>query len=144
MSTLVFAPAFTFLVQWQASTGPGATAVQLSSLVVSALSVVALAAIFAKAGQPAWAALVPIYDVVILLRIAGRPWWWLFLLLVPLANVVVFLFICLDMARAFGRSALFGLGLLALAPICQLILAFGSAEYAPHERGRLPALALAR
>lgn len=138
MSTLVFAPAFTFLVHWQASSGPNATAAQLLSLAISALSVVALAALFAKAGQPAWAALVPLYDLIVVLRIAGRPWWWLFLLLVPLVNVVVFLFVCLDLARAFGRSAAFGVGLLALAPICQLILAFGSAQYAPRERAGLP------
>lgn len=132
MSTLFFAPAFTFLLQWQASAGTPAA--QLLGLAVAAVSVVALSEVFAKAGQPAWAALVPFYDLVVLLRIAGRPWWWLLLLLVPLVNAVAFLFVCFDLARAFGCSRLFGLGLLALAPVFHLVLAYGSAEHVAHRR----------
>ena len=34
---------------------------------------------FVKAGQPGWAAIIPIYNVIVLLQIAGRPIWWILL-----------------------------------------------------------------
>jgi len=129
MSTLLFAPACTFLLQVEAGAGRGALATQLLSLVVAVLSPIALREILVKAGQPGWAAFVPVYDIIVLLRAVGRPWWWLLFMLVPVVNVVVFLFVCLDLARAFGRSAAFGLGLFALAPACQLVLAYGDARF---------------
>lgn len=130
MSTLFFAPACTFLLQLLGSSGPDTWAVGLLSLLVAVPAVVALSEILAKAGQPRWAALVPVYDIVVLLKAVGRPWWWLLFMLVPLANVAIFLVVCLDLARVFGRGRLFGLGLLALAPACQLVLAYGGARYA--------------
>ncbi len=129
MTTLFFAPAYTFLLQLLGSSGPGAWALGLLSLLLAVPAVAALAEILAKAGQPGWAALVPIYDVLVLLRVIGRPWWWLLLLFIPVANVVPFLFICLDLARAFGKGRLFGVGILVLAPAFQLVLAFGDARY---------------
>jgi len=129
MSTLFFAPAYTFLLQVAAASDHLAPAAQLLSLIVAVLCVAALRQIFVKAGQPSWAAFVPVYDLVVLLRVAGRPWWWVFPLLIPVANAIPFLFVCFDVARAFGRSRVFGVGLLALAPACQLILAYGDDRY---------------
>ena len=39
--------------------------------------------IYAKAGQPGWAVLVPIYNVVALMQIAGKPIWWVVLYFIP-------------------------------------------------------------
>src|ERR1700761_9356385 len=48
--------------------------------------------IYAKAGQPGWAVLIPIYNFLVLLRIVGRPWWWLFFILqIFLFEIVYFL-----------------------------------------------------
>ena len=41
---------------------------------------------FSKAGQPGWAAIIPIFNVYILLKVAGRPGWWLLLYLIPLVQ----------------------------------------------------------
>ena len=35
--------------------------------------------VFTKAGEPGWAVLVPFYNIIVLLKIIGRPWWWLVL-----------------------------------------------------------------
>lgn len=129
MSTLFFAPACTLLLQAAAGAGRVSQAAGLLALIAAVLSVLAWREILIKAGRPGWAAFVPGYDLVELLRVAGRPWWWVFLLLIPLANAVPFLFLCLDLARAFGRGRLFALGLLALAPACQLILAYSDDRY---------------
>ena len=84
---------------------------------------------FQKAGQPGWAAIIPIYNVVVMLRMVERPWWWLLLMLVPFANVAFVLIFVFDLARAFGQSMLFGIGLLLLPPVFFPILAFGGSRY---------------
>lgn len=85
--------------------------------------------IFVKAGKPGWAALVPFYNVIVELEILGRPWWFLLLLFVPVANFVIAVIIVFDMAKVFGKSTAFGFGLLFLNIIFYPILAFGSAKY---------------
>lgn len=86
--------------------------------------------VFEKAGQPGWAALIPIYNAYILLKIAGRPGWWLLLMLIPLVNIVISLIIAMDVAKSFGQSAAFGIVLLfLLSGIGYLILGFGNYQY---------------
>ena len=85
--------------------------------------------IFTKAGQPGWAAIVPIYNLYILTKIIGRPWWWLLLCIIPIVSLVIFIIMYIDLAKSFGRSVLFGIGLIFLAPIFICILGFGSSQY---------------
>ncbi len=99
---------------------------------VAAVSVVFIAGtwkMFTKAGQPGWASLIPFYNLYVLLQIAGRPGWWLILLLVPLVNVVVAIMMWADIATAFGKGSGYALGLILLTPIFVLLLGFGDAEY---------------
>src|SRR4051812_6556874 len=67
--------------------------------------------VFAKAGYPGWAAIIPIYNVYILCKVAGRPGWWLILFLIPFVNWIIMIVIGIDIARNFGKSAGFGVGL---------------------------------
>jgi hypothetical protein len=85
--------------------------------------------VYAKAGQPGWAAIIPIYNVYVLLKIAGRPGWWLLLFLIPLVNLAIAIIVGIDVAKAFGKGAGFGLGLALLAVIFYPILGFGRATY---------------
>ena len=85
--------------------------------------------VFAKAGKPGWAAIVPIYNVVVLMQIAGRPVWWVLLMFIPIVNIIVSFVVVMDIARAFGKGAGFGVGLFFLAPVFYPILGFGSADY---------------
>ncbi|MDQ5944513.1 MAG: hypothetical protein QG658_581 [Patescibacteria group bacterium] len=94
------------------------------------LLVVALWKVFTKAGKPGWASIVPIYNTYIMLKIAGRPGWWLLLMLIPLVNIVVYLIVSIDIAKAFGKSSLFGVvGLFFFSAIGYLMLGFGKAVY---------------
>lgn len=94
------------------------------------LLVVALWKVFTKAGRPGWASIVPIYNTYILLKIAGRPGWWLLLLLIPFVNIVVYLIVSIDVAKAFGKSSAFGvIGLFFFSAIGYLMLGFGKATY---------------
>jgi hypothetical protein len=91
--------------------------------------IVSLWKVFTKAGQPGWAAIVPIYNIVVLLQIVGRPMWWLVLCLIPLVNLVAAIILAIDLAKSFGKGAGFGLGLIFLGFIFYPILGFGSARY---------------
>jgi hypothetical protein len=86
--------------------------------------------VFTKAGQPGWASIVPIYNVVVLLKIVGRPLWWVILFFIPLVNFVIGIMVCIEVAKSFGKGAGFGIGLAFLGVIFYPILGFGSARYA--------------
>ncbi len=86
--------------------------------------------IFTKAGQPGWAALVPIYNAWILVtEICKKEPLWFFLCFVPIGNIVAAWVLCMELAKKFGKSETFGIGLFFLQPIFLAILAFGDAEY---------------
>lgn len=85
--------------------------------------------VFVKAGQPGWAALVPIYNLFILLKIVGRQWWWLILLIIPFVSIVAAIIVSWDVARSFGKGIGFTVGLILLPFIFYPILGFGSAQY---------------
>jgi len=96
-------------------------------LVFAALMIASMWKVFAKAGQPGWMALVPILNVLVLGKIAGKPGWWLF---VPFLNIYAAFVIPIELAKAFGQGAGFGLGLIFLPFLFYPMLAFGSAAYA--------------
>lgn len=85
---------------------------------------------FEKAGQPGWAAIIPIYNLYVLCLIAGRPGWWVLLYFIPFVNIIVSLLIAIDVAKAFGKDTLYGVVLLWLfQAIGYLLLGFGDAQY---------------
>jgi hypothetical protein len=86
---------------------------------------------FEKAGKPGWGAIIPIYNIVLLLEIADRPLWWLLLFFIPCVNIVVSILVALDIARNFGKEAIFGVGLAFLPFIFYPILGFSDAKYQP-------------
>jgi hypothetical protein len=101
-------------------------------VVMFAILVVAFAGlwkVFTKAGHPGWAAIVPIYNVYIKFKIAGKPGWWLLLLLIPGVNFAILVIVSLEVAKAFGKGAGFGVGLALLGFVFYPILGFGDAEY---------------
>jgi Family of unknown function (DUF5684) len=97
--------------------------------VVVLFMLVAMWKVFTKAGQPGWAILIPIYNLYVMCKIAGRPGWWLILYFIPVVNLIIIIIICLDIAKNFGKGAGFGIGLLLLPIIFYPILGFGSATY---------------
>jgi hypothetical protein len=103
-------------------------------LFVLVISIVIIAGVwktYSKAGQPGWACIIPIYHLIVMLEIAGRPLWWFFLFLIPGVNLVIGIIVCMDIARNFGKSPGFGVGLALLSFIFFPILGFGDARYQP-------------
>jgi hypothetical protein len=98
-------------------------------LVFVVLMIAALWKVFSKAGEPGWAAIIPIVNTYFLCKIAGRPGWWVILMFIPLVNLIIWIILCIDVAKSFGKGTGFGIGLLLLPFIFFLILGFGSAQY---------------
>jgi hypothetical protein len=115
----------------------GVTAILvLVYIAVVVLEIAALWQVFTKAGQPGWAAIIPIYNLYILLKVIGRPWWWLLLFLlgvIPfvgwIAVFVIGIIIAIDLAKSFAKSTGFAVGLILLNFIFIPILGFGESRY---------------
>jgi hypothetical protein len=82
---------------------------------------------FEKAGQPGWAAIVPIYNFYIMTQISGTKNWWL--IFIPFANIYIAIVTYIALAKSFGKDTGFGIGLIFLGFIFFPILGFGSAQY---------------
>jgi Family of unknown function (DUF5684) len=84
---------------------------------------------FEKAGQPGWAAIIPIYNIYIMTKIAGKPGWWVLLCFIPLVNIVILIWLYNMISKSFGKDEGFTAGLVLLGFIFWPILGFGSAKY---------------
>ncbi|MDP5100775.1 MAG: DUF5684 domain-containing protein, partial [Nonlabens sp.] len=59
---------------------------------------------YVAAGRKAWEAIVPLYNVIIFLKILNRPWWYIFLLFLPVVNIIMFIVIWVEALRSFGYN----------------------------------------
>jgi|SRR5690625_239763 len=98
-------------------------------LAIIVLLIAAQWKIFSKANKPGWACLIPIYNVIVLLEIIGKPWWWLLLMLIPYVNIIFSIWAINLLSKSFGKSEGFTVGLLLLSIVFYPILAFGDAKY---------------
>jgi hypothetical protein len=110
--TLFFSPAF--IVCW---------------LAIVIFIIAAQWKVFVKAGQPGWACIIPIYNWYIMLKIGGKPGWWLLLFLIPVINIIFVIWTVNMISKSFGKDEGFTVGLLLLGIIFWPILGFGSAKY---------------
>jgi len=84
---------------------------------------------FEKAGEPGWAAIIPVYNLLIGIKIAGKPWWYILLLMIPVVNLVILIITLDGLSKSFGKSSGFTVGLFFLRWIFIPILGFGKAVY---------------
>jgi len=76
-------------------------------LIVSIIALfIALYKIFEKAGEHGWKGLIPVYNLVIWLRILRKPWWWIFLLLIPTISWLMLFILFVETSKAFGKKTL--------------------------------------
>jgi hypothetical protein len=98
-------------------------------IAIIALFVIAMWKLFTKAGKPGWASLIPIYNNVVMLEIAGKPLWWVFMLFIPIVNIVFAFLILYHFSKAYGKSDGFSIGVALLSFIFLPLLAFSDAKY---------------
>ena len=109
-------------------------------LVIGIFYIYCLWRIFTKAGKPGWAAIIPIYNTIVLLNIGGLSGWFVLLGLIPFVNIILAIIIYWNLGKVFGKGVGFQLGLIILSFIFIPILAFDSSRYV----GAQPAMAAAR
>ena len=78
-----------------------------------------------------WWAYIPVLNTILLIRMAGRPLWWFWLLLVPGVNVIAFCMLWIGVARRLGLSDLWGfLVILPLVNLAALLMmAYGERRF---------------
>ena len=60
--------------------------------------------LYSKAGCKSWEAFIPIYSIIILIKIINRPRWWIILLILPVINVIMIPVIWVELSRSFGKN----------------------------------------
>lgn len=106
-------------------------------IIIGILTVASLWRVFTKAGKPGWAAIIPFYNIIILLDIINKPRWWLLLFILfsfldqagSILSVILGIYVMYKLAETFGKGALFTAGLYVLPFIFFPILAWGDAQY---------------
>ncbi len=99
-------------------------------LVFAVIAIVAMYKIFIKAGEPGWAAIVPLYNTYTLVKIAGLNPLLFLLLLVPIVNVVFAIYVMIKLGETFGKTAGWSvIFLVILSFIGMLMLGFGNETY---------------
>lgn len=111
-----FQPYLPYLLIWAAVTVPG---VLLGWMLV-----------FPRAGQPWWAALIPGYNIyVLVVGVARLSFLWFILVLIPGVQIIAAILVNVEVARRFGRTESFGLGLALLGFIFYPILGLDGSKY---------------
>jgi len=103
--------------------------VWILDLALMILMIVGMWKVYSKAGKPGWASLIPVYNLVVMLEIIGKPVWWVILAFIPFVNVVVGVIVAYHLAKAFGKGIGYAVGLIFLSFIFFPILGFGKAVY---------------
>jgi len=98
-------------------------------LVMTALLVVSFWRIFEKAGKPGWAAIIPIYNLVVWCEIINKPAWWAILMLIPYIGIIWQIWATNLLVKKFGKDEGFTVGCAFLPFVFYPILAFGDAKF---------------
>ena len=61
--------------------------------------------LYSSAGFKSFAAFIPIYNALVLMRIINRPWWWVILLFIPIVNIMMFPVIWIEICKNFGKKS---------------------------------------
>lgn len=96
---------------------------------VIVLMVAGMWKVFEKAGKPGWAAIIPIYNLIILLEIVGKPMIWILWLIIPCVNIVFAIWLYNLVSKSFGKTEGYTVGLIILPFVFWPMLGFGSDKY---------------
>lgn len=119
---------FTSLEQWFSD--EATLLASVATIAVYVLLVVASWKIFSKAGRPGILAIIPIVNLIVLIRIVGYSGWLVLLYLIPIANLIFTIVMAVKLGERFGRGLIFSLLWLWLFPIIgYFVLGFGRSRY---------------
>jgi uncharacterized membrane protein YoaK (UPF0700 family) len=115
------------------------TGMVLLGAVTTLVWVICLWRIFELAGRQGWQALVPLYNIFVLMQVAKMPVWSVVLLFIPLVSGIWGVWLAIALAKEFGKSTLYALGLVLLPIFFFPHLAFGPSRYRSlNGTGKIP------
>jgi hypothetical protein len=105
---------------------------EMTLLLITLFVVIPIASywkLFEKAEQPGWAAIIPLYNLIVLMKIVDKPWYWSLFCCIPYIGFVWAIWSNNLLVKRFGKTEFFTIGVLLLPPVFLPILAFGNTEY---------------
>lgn len=117
------------LLAQASNNGPESMIPGLIVLLIFIIVIAGMWKMFVKAGQPGWAAIIPIVNLYFLCKVAGKPGWWLILMFIPIVNIIIQVLVAHGVSKSFGGGIGTTLGLIFLPFIFYPVLGFGAAEY---------------
>lgn len=72
-------------------------------LPITILRVIGLWKLFEKAGRPGWEAVIPVYSIYIMIKLSGRPSWWIIWYFIPVINIIMLIGIRIDFIKGYGK-----------------------------------------
>ena len=126
------------------------TAVIVVYAIILVLMIVSMWIIFSKAGKPGWAAIIPIYNIIVFVQVAQKGWGWILVFLLswvlmfipilgwiiyPILMLVAMIIVYHGISTSFGQGGGFTVGLVLLPFIFFPILAFGNAKWTAKAEG---------
>ncbi|OHA88280.1 MAG: hypothetical protein A2653_00910 [Candidatus Zambryskibacteria bacterium RIFCSPHIGHO2_01_FULL_43_25] len=94
----------------------------MTKLLLIVLVIAGMAGVFRKAGKPWWGAIIPIYNIYLLIKVSRTSVWWFWASFIPLVSVTLW-GITMFFGTASGGSAFMVLGRLTslLLPIAMIL-----------------------
>jgi len=101
----------------------------IAALIVWVLVIAGYWKMFSKAGEAGWQSIIPIWNLLVLLRIVGRPWWWILLYLIPFVNIIIWVIVSYDTAKSYGHGWGYAIGIILIPYVFYVLLGFGDSQY---------------
>ena len=93
-------------------------------------TIIGLCLVFHKAGIAWWKALIPIYNIVVWIKMCGKSWRWYIYFLIPAINVFCFLLLVVETAKVFRRYGFWEQTAAVIFPWIYLpVLGLSAAQY---------------
>ncbi len=93
-------------------------------LIIAGLIIAATWKLYEKANQPGWAAIIPIYTLIITLRIGKKPEWWVLLMIIPYIGLIWYIWSLNRFVKAYGKDTGWTIGCIFLPYIFLPIMAW--------------------
>ena len=105
------------------------SALILTGLIFTIVNIVAFWHIFEKAGVPGWKSIIPVYNLLNIFDILGKPRYWFLFLLLPGLHILIAIWMFILLGQRFKQSDLFIMGLFLFGFVFVPVLAFGDSKY---------------
>ena len=103
--------------------------VWLICLAIAIVHIIGVWKTFNKAGLNGWAAIIPFYNMYTMCKMTWGSGWYFLLFMIPFGGMIFMIVTYVKVAKVFGKSGGFAVGLIFLSPIFFMILGCGDAQY---------------